>query len=648
MRIKRFVFKKVLFSIFPLQANTPLADHQESSIAEGFSSIEVILAAAVFVILTAGITGVVIQGININRLSAEHIAAVQFAAEGLEAVRSIRNQSYGTLAGVNAAPRGLILTGQTWSFDGDDTSDILVHNVSDNYTRTIKVEPVNRDAAPPGGNIVSTAGNPDNDTKKIISTVNWNFNLARPERVNLVSYLTDWKKPFSNGGVLVYGRAGNNIPRINLYTDSDNTFSVNGDTILGGAGSNFVIKTSPKRKEAVAAYMNSGNLRVICFDGVNWTNEWEVNSGGNGTTRRFDLAYEKKSGDVLVLFSRDTGSNELGYKTKPGHLGCGSANWSAQTNFDSAATSGVVTWVKLAADQRGDADVLAAAWADMNRDLQAAVWDGNNWIQRGSTLESNLECRGSCTSPNIPNIDAFDIDIESLSGEIMVVWGSGGSGTANGAWYNKCDGGNPPSCSWMGTRAAISGLANDATSLDLSVHPASDEMIFASIGDDGSDLQAAYWSGSSWTGANDLDTSAISLASGSSLVATGWLVNESLSLGIVVFANGGTDRRQTIHGFVWDGNSFSRQGSESVPWFTPNPLFDLPRWYDIQLDPQNRNKLMLLVANSVNDLFAKRLEMGNLGSFSWTDPVYRDGSLLENNLVQSIASPYYFSYWQNK
>ena len=445
----------------------------------------------------------------------------------------------------------------------------------------------------------------------------------------------------------MYGRTGSSIPRFNVYSNASNTFSANSDTVAGAPGRNFVIKTSPTKQEAIAAYVDSSTLRILCFDGTTWTNEWSVTVGGTGTTRRFDIAYEYQSGDAIVLYSTDAGTGELDYQTKSGSLGCGSANWVDQTAFDSPGTNGVVTWVKLSADSRASSDVIAAAWADMNRDLQAAIWSGSSWTQRTSALETTLECRGNCTSsPTIPNGDSFDIDFESLSGHLMVVWGSGGSGTANGAWYNKCDGGSPPSCTWNASRTAITSMANDATSLDISSNPNSDEILFASIGDGGSDLQAARWSGSAWTGTNDLDTSALTPVAGASFVATGWLINGATTRGIVVFDNSST-QSQRIHGFVWNGSTFVRQGTDSTPWFTPTPLFGTPRWYDIQTDPKNKDKLMFLVSNSVNDLFAKRLEMDSAGVFTWTNPTYADGTTLEANLVQSTTSPFYFGYWRN-
>ena len=610
---------------------------------KGFSIIEVILAAAIFVIFSSGAVGVIIQIWQADRLSAEYTVANQFAVEGLEAARSIKNQAYTNL--VNSIGTGLIRNGSNvWALNGSNNT--LTHSSGDNYVRVLKVEDVQRDV---GGNIVASGGTLDPDAKKITSTVSWNFTSVRPESIILTTYLTDWRKAIATSvgdGLLVYGRTGNIMPRVNVYTNADDTFGANGDTVSGAAGRNFVIKTSPTKQEAIVGYVDSSTLRVMCYDGTAWTNEWNVSVGGTGTTRRFDIAYEYQSGNVMVLYSTDSGTNELDYQTKAGSLGCGSSNWVDQTAFDSPGTTGVVTWVKLTADSRSGSNVLAASWADMNRDLQAAFWNGTVWTQRATALETTLECRGTCSSPSIPNGDSFDIEFESSSEHFMIVWGSGGSGTANGAWYNKCDGAAPPACTWNGSRTAITSMANDATSLDISANPNTDDILFASIGDGGSDFQAAWWSGSAWTGTNDLDTTALTPVAGASFVATGWLINGATTRGIVVFANSST-QAQRIHGFAWNGSSFVRQGTDSTPWFTPTPLFGTPRWYDIQMDPKNKERLMFLVSNSVNDLFAKRLEMSDTGTFTWTNPTYIDGTSIETNLVQGTTSPFYFGYWRN-
>jgi len=85
----------------------------------------------------------------------------------------------------------------------------------------------------------------------------------------------------------------------------------------------------------------------------------------------------------------------------------------------------------------------------------------------------------------------FDVEFESLSGNLMVVWAnSAGSNGVNGvrvataAWT----GGNPLH-TW-GTRYTPPTFLDDATNLDLAANPNTNEMVFASLGIAGAGLQA--------------------------------------------------------------------------------------------------------------------------------------------------------------
>ncbi|OGE17570.1 hypothetical protein A3F00_05415 [Candidatus Daviesbacteria bacterium RIFCSPHIGHO2_12_FULL_37_11] len=162
---------------------------------KGFSLLEVILAVALFLTLTTGSLTLIVHSYNSNRLGGEFSVASQFASEGIEAVKSIKNQAYANL--VNSSGTGIDRAGSIWVFGG--ANDTFTHNSGDNFVRTIKVESVNRDGTPPDGNIVATGGTLDPDTKKITSTVTWNFNSARSESLNFVAYLSDWRKPIATG-----------------------------------------------------------------------------------------------------------------------------------------------------------------------------------------------------------------------------------------------------------------------------------------------------------------------------------------------------------------------------------------------------------------------------------------------------------------
>src|SRR5256885_8235133 len=113
----------------------------------GFSILEVIIAVAIFVTFAVGSVVALISGLNTNRLGSEVTIANQYTAEGLEAARSIKNQSWSTLiTKSDAGNTGVAVSGGVWGFSG--TSNTLASDTR--FTRTISITSVARDGS---GNI---------------------------------------------------------------------------------------------------------------------------------------------------------------------------------------------------------------------------------------------------------------------------------------------------------------------------------------------------------------------------------------------------------------------------------------------------------------------------------------------------------------
>jgi len=172
-----------------------------TTVSSGFSLLEIILAVAIFATFSTGIIGVVIQGLQLNRLSAEETIASQYASAGLEAVRSIKNQSYSLLA--DTAGTGLTNSTGVWAFSG-------ANNLFDKYTRTVSISTVQRDT---DGNIVQSGGTSDPSTKKATATVNWTVSGSRHNSISQSTYLTNWSAAIvspstSKQGFLVYSTGG--------------------------------------------------------------------------------------------------------------------------------------------------------------------------------------------------------------------------------------------------------------------------------------------------------------------------------------------------------------------------------------------------------------------------------------------------------
>jgi hypothetical protein len=346
----------------------------------GQSVIELILASAIFVIFASGSVMAVIQGYNSNRLSLELTVANQFASEGIEAVRSIKNQSYANLTSVNSSSRAVVRNvSNVWAFGADNSSDSFD---SGKYTRTVKVESVNRDGS---GNIVSSGGTLDPDTRKITSTVSWNFNSARPESVTLTTYLSDWRKPIPlKGGVLVYGDGG-------TTQDAMKYRLLDGLTGLWGPVQNFPdfdTTASNKALRAVRVYSSStrnekfaltrhfnGTQQYIfahIFNGTTWTSV-QLSSWTAATftdVRNFDGAY-LVNGNFVAVFSDNT--------TTPKYRVWNGAAWSGQQSLVNLANNNSGIPLYIAAKSRPNTNEIMVSVFDQASDTNTQYFDGANW-----------------------------------------------------------------------------------------------------------------------------------------------------------------------------------------------------------------------------------------------------------------------------
>jgi type II secretory pathway pseudopilin PulG len=626
--------------------------HLRFAMTRGSSLLEVILAVALFLILSTGGLALVVNAYNSNRLGAEFTVATQFASEGIEAVKAIKNQAYANL--LNSAGTGVDRHASGyWIFGG--ANDTLTHNSGDNFIRTIKVESVNRNGTPPAGDIVSSGGTLDADTKKITSTVTWFFSGTRQETLSLITYLSDWRKAIGaavGDALAIYGDTGNLAQsRFRTYDNTANTFSTEAaagsgftDTLVG---KNFFVQTSPTKVEAVVGYVNnSGVLRVLCFDGTNWSSEWTVTVGGTGTNDgRFGVAFEKTSGDAMVVYSTNAGTNEMAYRTKAGSTGCGTANWAAAVNIEAVRTTGVVHWIRMENSPVAGSNNIALAWADANSDLSAMIWTGAGWTitEPAAALETNLE-RVSASQ----DVLSFDLAYESTSGELMVVWGLSQATTCTAGTTiatTNCIRFATYTTSWSSV-AVIPTVADPATNVDITGNPNSNEIALAALDNSQGDLSTAYWSGSAWTGRANVDTAAHCVTAGDKIVATGWLISGATTRSIYVYHDATsttcTTATTNIGFYSANGSAAPAAGTD----FNPTPAFAAPqRWFRIDMDPVDKDRLMFTLSDNGSDFFAKRLVMTATPAFTWTNS---DGSAaLENSLGQATSRSFGFAYWRN-
>ena len=435
-------------------------------------------------------------------------------------------------------------------------------------------------------------------------------------------------------GIMMYGEAANTTPRSRTYAAA-NSFTAEAATVLGAVPSTVMTRTSPTKQEAVSGYVNSsGVLQVMCYNGTIWTNEWSVSVGGTGTTSRFDIAYEKTSGDVMVAYSTNAaGTNELAYRTKPGTSSCGTAGWAAATVIDAVRTSGTVLWIRLEGSIMSGSNTIGLVWSDDASDLSAKQWTGASWAVAEPTavIDANIE-----RVTTIGDVRSFDVTFESLTGYMMIVWSPSDAAAACTVGSN-CLRYMRYTTAWAAS-AAVPTVGDEGTNIDIAANPLSNAIVLGAIGNRSSTLSTAYWSGSAWTGTLDRDITSVAPTAGTKLVAVSWLVAGATTRSIVVYADA-TATATSLSYYIGTTGTYAA-GTDFIGAPVPGAF----RWLEAAQDPFNTDRMMLTYSDANSDLFAKRLIMTSTPTYTWTNA---DGSAaLEATLTQATYSPFSFAYWR--
>jgi len=154
------------------------------STKKGFGLIEIVIVTAVIGIAFVGLVAFLINSAGTTFRVTRNTEASALAEEGIEAARSLRDESWtsrvATLtAGATYYP---VISASKWTLT--TTNPGLVNNL---YTRTVVVENVNRDA----NDNIAVAGTADPNTKKVTVVVSWNENQDVQD-VTIVTYITNF------------------------------------------------------------------------------------------------------------------------------------------------------------------------------------------------------------------------------------------------------------------------------------------------------------------------------------------------------------------------------------------------------------------------------------------------------------------------
>ena len=144
---------------------------------KGFSLVELIIAIGVFGLLASGVFNVVIGNYNNFYGTGDKQTVSEFAQEGIEAVRNIRDRSWHEIEDNININLGVNKENELWIFDGSS-------NIEGDLTRVIIISNVSRNQ---DGEIDSSGTN-DNSTKLLTVTVSG----SGMDDFVLEEYLTNW------------------------------------------------------------------------------------------------------------------------------------------------------------------------------------------------------------------------------------------------------------------------------------------------------------------------------------------------------------------------------------------------------------------------------------------------------------------------
>ena len=149
---------------------------------KGQSMLEIILALAIFSLIAATITSLAVGNIGALSQGGEHTEAQALAQEGIEAVRSIRDNAWNTNIYTTSS---VSRNNNQWVFDGEGTTETI-----GKYTRTIYFSDVCRNGS---DEIVDCPGSyTDVQSKLATVEVSWSPRSGVTNTVELFTYLTNW------------------------------------------------------------------------------------------------------------------------------------------------------------------------------------------------------------------------------------------------------------------------------------------------------------------------------------------------------------------------------------------------------------------------------------------------------------------------
>jgi hypothetical protein len=447
--------------------------------------------------------------------------------------------------------------------------------------------------------------------------------------VMLVASPTVAGLPQHGSGMLLYGEGSSASPTFRSYNPVAGNFGAEASLPVASSTIRHITsQASPVRDEVIAAVASTnGSLSIFRWDGASWSLEWTAVIGDHAVMA-FDVAYEQASGDAVVMYtSNGPSTNEIRYRVWNG------TSWTGASTYDAVRTSGTVLGIKLASSP--DSDDIGLAWADSNLAISSNYWVGGlNALQSEPPTPLTTNAQRYDKNGTI-NTQSFDVAFESVSKDMLVVWGE------FQVYDLRYRARTPGSGGSWGATATQTVFAETPTDVELIPDPVSNTIAYVSIEDGSTNAEAGIWNGSSW---QDVHTYAVENTPGKTKesgknTAGAWLRSGSESRLVVVYKD---NRSIGIDWLFYDKNI--AQWSALQPDYVDTPTTAAVDQSTVRMypNPHNENEAMIVLVDDNSDLFIKRVSFnGSSIVFSGTEQTVS----YEENISSITGMPVDFVYF---
>jgi hypothetical protein len=202
-------------------------------------------------------------------------------------------------------------------------------------------------------------------------------------------------------GSIAYGK-NDSILRYKTVPAGTNNWdnSDNAAMDLGNGAARYVkIVASPKENKKIMGSLDtSGKVITQVWNGSSWSSSETVTSAVDAANSRdqqrgFDIAYERNSGDALIVYS--VNGTKPYYRTRA--LGAGS--WSSELQVADWPGAGIPLWIRLEANPTESSNEIMLVGMDSNLSIFALVWNGSSWITASAQTLANTTAMQSVSQP---------------------------------------------------------------------------------------------------------------------------------------------------------------------------------------------------------------------------------------------------------